>query len=167
MKKIRKTKTMKGTAIFNIMQTDIIRIFGGLVRNSAFYIFLIWAINRQATLSFMCSSYCSWSFIPKQTLLNRDRLLKHSLSPASHKDIHLASHLFLPHLIGEYKMPHRGTVWCAYRSRLCHPCFRIHNSPSKKTHQCLCSLSLYRSTTANSRGHTRFFQELLELHVTV
>ena len=41
MKKIRKTKTMKGTAIFNIMQTDIIRIFGGLVRNSAFYIFLI------------------------------------------------------------------------------------------------------------------------------
>ena len=94
--------------------------------------FLMRTIYLHAKLSFMCSSYCSWNFIRKQTLFNRDSLLTGSVSSAIYNGIHLASHLFL-------LKPNRGVkgaplwpVWWAYTSRLHQPCFCIHNSPTKR-----------------------------------
>jgi len=104
---------------------------------------LVWTMYIHAKLSFMCSSYCSWNFIRKQTLFNRDSLLTDSLSSAIYNGIHLANHLFLLKPNRGVKGAPQWPVWCAYTSRLHHPCFCIHNSPTKKNHPHLCSVSLY------------------------
>lgn len=123
-----------------------------------FFLSELWTC-RLIFLTPTSNSDCSWRFITKQTLLYRNRLLKDSLCSDIYNDRSLASHVFSPHLSGEYKMPHCGTVLCPVVADFStHASVIIHQTEGN--HQCLCSPSLYSGATINSRGHLRLFQEL-------
>lgn len=121
--------------------------------NSALYIFLIWAMIMQANL------FDSWSFITKQTLLYRNRLLKASLCSAIYNDRSLANHEFSPSLTGEHKMPRWGTV-SVLLQRTSPPRLLLPWLTRQKKTTSLCSPCPYSGATRSSRGHLRLFQEL-------